>query len=78
VLPRCAWKYGPRALRYLGLDLGHACQNLVLAAEAMGLHCCPVAAFLDRELNDVLEVDGEDEFAYYLAAVGPPSGPETR
>ena len=71
VLPRCTWKYGPRALRYLGLDLGHACQNLALAAEALGLHCCPVAAFLDRELNAVLEVDGADEFAYYLAAVGP-------
>jgi len=33
-----------------------------------------VAAFLDRELNALLEVDGEDEFAYYLAAVGPASG----
>ncbi len=71
VLPRCAWKYGPRALRYLGLDLGHVCQNLALAAEALGLSCCSVAAFLDRELNTVLEVDGTDEFAYYLAAVGP-------
>ena len=78
VLPRCTWKYGPRALRYLGLDLGHAAQNLILAAEALGLHGCPVAAFLDRELNRVLEVDGEEEFAYYLAAIGPPAGPATR
>ncbi|MDF1555452.1 MAG: SagB/ThcOx family dehydrogenase [Deferrisomatales bacterium] len=71
VLPRCTWKYGPRALRYLGLDLGHVGQNLALAAAALGLSCCPVAAFLDRELNAVLEVDGTNEFAYYLAAVGP-------
>jgi SagB-type dehydrogenase family enzyme len=75
VLPRCSWKYGPRALRYLGLDLGHVCQNLALAAQALGLSCCPVAAFLDRELNAVLEVDGSDEFAYYLAAVGPAPRP---
>ncbi|MDW7709830.1 MAG: SagB/ThcOx family dehydrogenase [Deferrisomatales bacterium] len=77
VLPRCAWKYGDRALRYLGLDLGHVCQNLALAASALGLGCCPVAAFFDEEMNQVLGVDGADEFAYYLAAVGrvhtPPS-----
>jgi SagB-type dehydrogenase family enzyme len=71
VLARGEWKYGDRALRYIGLDLGHVCQNLCLTAEALGLGCCPVAAFLDREMNDVLGVDGEAEFAYYLAAVGP-------
>lgn len=71
VYPRAAWKYGDRALRYLGLDLGHVCQNLLLAAEALGLGACPVAAFFDREMNELLGVDGEEEFAYYLAAVGP-------
>ncbi len=71
VYPRAAWKYGERALRYIGLDLGHVCQNLSLAAEALGLGCCPVAAFFDRPLNELLGVDGQEEFAYYLAAVGP-------
>ncbi len=78
VYPRTAWKYGDRALRYLGLDLGHVCQNLALAAEALGLGCCPVAAFFDREVNRVLGVDGEEEFAYYLAAVGPLPSPRER
>lgn len=71
VVPRCAWKYGDRALRYLGLDLGHVCQNLALACAALDLGCCPVAAFFDEEINRLLGVDGEAEFAYYLAAVGP-------
>ncbi len=71
VYPRAAWKYGHRAMRYIGMDLGHVCQNLALAAEALGLGCCPVAAFFDREMDEVLGVDGRDEFAYYLAAVGP-------
>lgn len=71
VYRRSAWKYGDRALRYLGLDLGHVGQNLCLAAEALNLGCCPVAAFVDDALNEVLGIDGEEEFAYYLAAVGP-------
>lgn len=71
VLSRAVWKYGDRAVRYVGLDLGHVCQNLYLAAEAHGLAACAVAAFCDDEVNQILEVDGEEEFAYYMAAVGP-------
>lgn len=71
VVPRGMWKYGDRAFRYFGLDLGHVCQNLCLAAEALTLGCCPVSAFFDDETNDLLGVDGRDELAYYLAAVGP-------
>ena len=71
VYARAAWKYGDRAMRYIGMDLGHVCENLALAAEALGLGCCPVAAFFDREMDEVLGVDGRAEFAYYLAAVGP-------
>ena len=74
VLARGEWKYGDRALRYIGLDLGHVCQNLFLTAEALGFGCCPVAAFLDAEMNAALGVDAETEFAYYLAAVGPLRG----
>ncbi len=63
-------KYGDRGLRYLLLDAGHLCQNLLLAAEVMGLSACPVAAFFDREMNDLLGLDGLDESVLYLAAVG--------
>jgi SagB-type dehydrogenase family enzyme len=63
-------KYGHRGLRYILLDAGHLCQNLLLAAEAMGLGACPVAAFYDDELNDLLGLDGEEESILYLAAVG--------
>lgn len=78
VLPRRSqWKYRDRAYRYLGLDLGHLCQNLYLAAASKGFGCCAVAAFFDGEMNRVLGVDGEEEFVYYLAAVGRLAGGET-
>jgi SagB-type dehydrogenase family enzyme len=71
ILDRARWKYRERAIRYLFLDAGHICQNLMLAATALGLGCCPVGAFFDDEVERLLGVDGHEEVALYLAAVGP-------
>jgi SagB-type dehydrogenase family enzyme len=71
VLNRARWKYRERAVRYLFLDAGHICQNLMLAATALGLGVCPVGAFFDGEVESLLQVDERDEVALYLAAVGP-------
>ncbi len=70
VLRRTMSKYGNRGLRYIFLDAGHICQNLMLASEALDLGACPVAAFFDMELNEFLDIDGIEETAIYLAAVG--------
>jgi len=71
VLNRARWKYRERAVRYLFLDAGHICQNLMLAATALGLGVCPVGAFFDDEVERLVGVDERDEVALYLAAVGP-------
>ncbi len=71
VLNRAMWKYRERAIRYLFLDAGHICQNLMLAATALNLGVCPVGAFFDGEVERLLQVDGVEEAALYLAAVGP-------
>lgn len=63
-------KYGHRGLRYVMMDAGHVCQNLLLAAESLELGACPVAAFYDDELNGLLGIDGIEESVIYLAAVG--------
>ena len=63
-------KYGNRGGRYMLMDVAHICQNLLLAAEHLGLAACPVAAFYDDELNALLHVDGQEESALYLAVVG--------
>jgi SagB-type dehydrogenase family enzyme len=69
-IERGRWKYQQRAYRYIYLDAGHACQNLYLACEAMGLGCCAVAAFDDDEVDRILGLDGREEFTVYLATVG--------
>ena len=66
-------RYHERAYRYIYLDAGHVGQNLHLAAVALGLGCCAIGAFLDDDVNAILEVDGRDETAVYLSAVGVPA-----
>ena len=70
VIHRSRQKYRQRAYRYIYLDCGHIAQNLYLAATAMGLGCCGIAAFFDDEVNHLIETDGLEETAIYLATVG--------
>jgi len=67
---RMEWRYGLAAHKVILLDAGHVCQNLYLACEAVNAGTCAVAAY-DQDLTDhLLRVDGEYEFAVYLAAAG--------
>jgi SagB-type dehydrogenase family enzyme len=70
VVERMFWRYAERGYRYMHLDAGHACQNLALGAEQIGCGICPIAAFDDEMLNQVLGLNGEDQFVIYLATVG--------
>ncbi|MFA4877585.1 MAG: SagB/ThcOx family dehydrogenase [Methanoregula sp.] len=67
---RMTWRYGERGYRDLHLDAGHVCQNLYLAAEAIGCGVCAVAAFDDDKMNRILGLDGTDRFLIYLATAG--------
>jgi SagB-type dehydrogenase family enzyme len=75
VFARSVWKYKERAYRYFYLDAGHMAGHLSLAAVAMGLGSCPVAAFYDDEINALLGIDGQAEGIVYMTAVGRPSRP---
>jgi len=70
---RSRWKYRQRAYRYIYLDAGHLAQNLALGAESFGLGTCMIGAFFDDQVNAIVGVDGVEETAVYLAAVGWPA-----
>jgi SagB-type dehydrogenase family enzyme len=70
VVERMRWRYGERSYRYLHLDAGHICQNLYLAAGAIGAGACAIAAFDDDLLKQVVGADGEALFAVYAASLG--------
>jgi len=67
---RTTWRYGERGYRYMHLDAGHVCQNLYLAAESIGAGCCAIGAFTDETMNDLLGLDGVNQFVIYLGVVG--------
>jgi SagB-type dehydrogenase family enzyme len=54
----------------IALDAGHICQNLYTAAGAIGAGTCAVGAFDQTKMNELLKVDGDDEFVIYMAPVG--------
>jgi len=70
VFARSKWKYKERAYRYVYLDAGHIAQNVALAAVALGLGSCQIAALYDDEVNAVLGVDGKEESILYMTALG--------
>lgn len=72
VYRRTAAKYGAeRGARYVHIEVGHAAQNLLLEAAALGLGAVPVGAFDDPALARALNLPTEQE-PLYLMAVGEP------
>lgn len=64
-----ARKYGDRAERYATLEAGHAAQNVLLAATALGLGAVPIGGFDDASVRRVVGLS-PDVLPLYLIPVG--------
>ena len=62
--------WGPRGYRYAMMTAGRFGQRIYLIATAMGLGCCGIGAFYDREASELLELNNESRLLY-LVAFGP-------
>jgi SagB-type dehydrogenase family enzyme len=65
-------RYGLRGYRYVLLEAGHVAQNVLLSAAALGLAAIPIGSFADSEIDRLIGLDGEDESALLLIAIGNP------
>jgi SagB-type dehydrogenase family enzyme len=75
VYARTLQKYGnERSPRYVHMEAGHAAQNLLLEAAALGLGAVPIGAFHDQELQEALGLPADHQ-PLYLIPVGHPSSP---
>jgi SagB-type dehydrogenase family enzyme len=66
---RITGKYADRGIRYMWMEAGHAAQNLLLAAAAMGLGAVPIGAFDDAGVADALGLSSA-EIPLYIIPVG--------
>lgn len=72
VFSRTTRRYGDRGrTRYVPMDVGHAAENLLLQAVALGLASVPIGAFDDAAVARVLSLPPEEE-PLYLLPVGHP------
>lgn len=71
VYQRTEVKYGQRATQYVHIEVGHAAENLLLQAVALGLGGVPIGAFYDDQLMTALSLPGDCK-PLYLLAVGYP------
>jgi SagB-type dehydrogenase family enzyme len=70
VYERTESKYGDeRGPRYVQLEAGHAAQNLLLQAVALGLGAVPIGAFRDEQVQAALNLPSE-HMPLYLIPVG--------
>ena len=66
---RMEWRYAEAAHKVIALDAGHVCQNLYLAGEATGCGVCAIAAYNQKLSDELIAVDGDEEFTIYIATV---------
>ena len=55
--------------KVIAIDMGHVCQNLYLASEAVGCGTCAIAVYDQQRSDSLVDVDGQDEFTIYMAPV---------
>lgn len=67
---RMEWRYSLISYKDILIEAGHICQNLYLACEAIGAGTCAIAAYEQKVLDELLQIDGENEITVYLSPVG--------
>jgi len=66
---RVGRKYGMRGVRYTHIEVGHAAENIMLQAVALGLGSVPIGAFNDKAVSKLLSLPKE-EVPLYIIPVG--------
>lgn len=70
IFDRVCQKFGERGFRYSYMEAGHISQNISLQAVSLGLGSVCVGAFLDKDVNKLIGLNGFEEAVIYLHAVG--------
>ena len=64
------WRYKETSHKIMLIDLGHISHQLYLATEAIGCGCCAIGGYFQNKADELIGVDGENEFTVLCASVG--------
>lgn len=67
---RAEYKFDITAHKKILIDVGHVCQNLHIACESINCGACAIGIYDQEFVDKTLQLDGENEFIIYMAAVG--------
>lgn len=70
VFARTQAKYGERGYRFALLEAGHAAQNVLLAAQSLGLAGAPIGGFCEDALGAALGLEATKESPLYVVLLG--------
>ncbi len=70
VFQRTTFKYGERGYRFALIEAGHVAQNIDLIACALRLPAANLGGFFDRELEQLLDIDGVEQSLVYAVGIG--------
>ena len=70
IFERSIFKYGDRGYRFILLEAGHVAQNINLVSNALGLGSVNIGGYFDREIDDLLGLDGVAHSTIYMIAIG--------
>lgn len=70
IFERSIFKYGDRGYRFILLEAGHVAQNSNLVSNALGLGSVNIGGYFDREIDDLLGLDGVAHSTIYMIAIG--------
>ncbi len=70
VIYRSEYKYAHTAHKMVMIEAGHAGQNLSLSCEAINSGAVCIAAYDQALCDQLLQIDGEEEFTTYIVALG--------
>jgi SagB-type dehydrogenase family enzyme len=66
---RSVFKYRNRGYRFVLIEAGHVCQNINLVAAALGRKMLNLGGFMDREIDEILGLNGIGHSIIYMSAL---------
>jgi len=70
IFERSIFKYGDRGYRFILIEAGHVAQNINLVTASLELGSVNIGGFYDRQIDDLLGLDGITHSTIYMVALG--------